>query len=330
MIPGLPDFPEVREVGLDLAASLGPFLRGLKPELSEHTFASLFLFRGAHRYRVSRWGELLLVLGHGYDGTPYAFPPLGEGDVEGAARAVGAHLAAQGVEPALFPVPRAVAEASFGGPEWEWRADRDQADYLYLREELATLPGQRFHKRKNRLAKFLREEGAGYRYEPLAAAHVPACRELAGGWCEVRCSRERPSTYQETEAAQEALTYREALGLTGAVILLGDRVRAFCLGEELNPETFVVHFEKTEPGLEGLAQAINRDFCLHGLGAYTYVNREQDLGDPGLRHAKEAYHPVRLVEKCRVRPTDPRGIGLEAGPGLRYHTPNPRLRGTPP
>jgi hypothetical protein len=80
------------------------------------------------------------------------------------------------------------------------------------------------------------------------------------------------------------------------------RVRAFCLGEELNPESFVVHFEKTEPGREGLAQIINRDFCLRGLCGYRFVNREQDLGDPGLRQAKEAYHPVLLTEKFRVRP----------------------------
>ncbi|MBE0617666.1 MAG: DUF2156 domain-containing protein, partial [Proteobacteria bacterium] len=68
------------------------------------------------------------------------------------------------------------------------------------------------------------------------------------------------------------------------------------------PETFVVHFEKAEPDREGLAQLINREFCLHGLHGYAYVNREQDLGDPGLRQAKESYNPVFLAAKYRVTP----------------------------
>jgi hypothetical protein len=30
------------------------------------------------------------------------------------------------------------------------------------------------------------------------------------------------------------------------------------------------------------------------------VNREQDLGDAGLRRSKESYHPVEFLKKFRV------------------------------
>jgi hypothetical protein len=270
--------------------------------LAEFTFANLFLFRKAHAYRVSRRGELLLITAKGYNGQPYAFPPLGDGDVEEAAQLLCRKLREEGVPPVLFPVPRALLERCFPASGWSWELDRDQADYVYSRDDLAQLPGKKYHKRRNRLLKFLREEVGEYAYEELRPEHVVGCRALAAGWCEIRCSAERPSTFLETAATLEALELHEGLGLRGAVILEQGRVRAFCLGEELNPETFVVHFEKVEPDREGLAQLINREFCLRGLPGYRFVNREQDLGDPGLRRAKEAYYPVLLTEKFRVQP----------------------------
>lgn len=297
----IPAFPEFREIRLDDAGEFRAVFQALEPEVAEYTFANLFLFRRAHEYGVSRLGGRLLVLGRSYRGEIYAFPPLGAGDIEADARVLCRHLAGRSARPALFPVSRAWAETSFSRG-WTVEEDRNQADYVYLVEELATLPGQKFHKKKNRLAKFLREEAGGYEYAELADEHEKDCLELARAWCGVRCSAERPSTFLETEAVEEAVRQRRALGLRGGVILLGGRVRAFCLGEHLNADTFVVHFEKAEPGREGLAQLINRDFCRNALQGYRFVNREQDLGDPGLRQAKESYHPARLVPKYRVWP----------------------------
>ena len=100
-----------------------------------------------------------------------------------------------------------------------------------------------------------------------------------------------------------ALDHREEMGLVGGVTLVKGQVAAYCLGEPLNSDTFVVHFEKTEPGRDGLAQVINRDYCRNALGEFAFVNREQDLGDEGLRQAKESYYPEFLAEKFRIVPT---------------------------
>ena len=76
----------------------------------------------------------------------------------------------------------------------------------------------------------------------------------------------------------------------GAIKMLG-RVVAFALGEKLNPQTMVVHVEKATPGIDGLYQLINNEFCAHEAREVAFVNREQDLGVPGLRKAKLSYHP---------------------------------------
>lgn len=73
----IPSFPRFRDIRLDDADEFHAALGPLEPELSEYSFANLFLFRRAHAYRVSRLDGMLAVVARGYGGEVYAFPPLG-------------------------------------------------------------------------------------------------------------------------------------------------------------------------------------------------------------------------------------------------------------
>ena len=92
------------------------------------------------------------------------------------------------------------------------------------------------------------------------------------------------------------------LGLEGVVAIVEGEVKGFVLGGRLNSDTSVCHFEKADPFLEGIYQLIGREFCRLLFTDCTYVNREQDLGEPNLRETKLSYHPVELIKKFRVRP----------------------------
>ncbi len=85
------------------------------------------------------------------------------------------------------------------------------------------------------------------------------------------------------------------------MIRLDGHVQAFTLGELLNDATLVVHIEKADPDIQGLYPLINQQFIQHYSQEVQAVNREQDLGEPGLRRAKESYYPHHLVEKARIR-----------------------------
>lgn len=71
----------------------------------------------------------------------------------------------------------------------------------------------------------------------------------------------------------------------------------FYSGNPLNSDTYVVHFEKAFPDMQGAYPMINQQFVLHACENYTYVNREEDTGDPGLRKAKMSYYPEILLKK---------------------------------
>ncbi len=85
------------------------------------------------------------------------------------------------------------------------------------------------------------------------------------------------------------------------MLLIQDKVEAFSLAELLNRETAVIHVEKANPEIPGLYPMINQEFCEKTWSHVLWINREQDLGEPGLRKAKESYFPDHLVDKFRIR-----------------------------
>ena len=93
----------------------------------------------------------------------------------------------------------------------------------------------------------------------------------------------------------------EILGFTGGVLYKGEEVVAFTIGEPLTKDTYVVHIEKAFSDIQGAYAMINKQYVLHEMEQYTYVNREEDEGVEGLRKAKESYYPVKMVEKYIAR-----------------------------
>ncbi|WP_298270088.1 DUF2156 domain-containing protein [Geobacter sp.] len=288
----IPAYPASRPLALADKPFLDAVFARLQPRVSELTFANLYLFRAPHAYRLTMVGDAVVVLGRGYDGAPYFLPPLSGAVTDAARTLLDAGMTLYGAEERF--VERHLADGGYRIEE-----DRDSFDYLYLRRELAELPGNRFHKKKNRISYF----AARHRYavEIYSEGHREGCLDLLQEWHRVRADMGSSSIDPETAATEESLTLAGPLGLEGVVVLVEGRVAAFALGERLNRETAVCHFEKGDPFMEGVAQLVDREFNRLLFTDCTWTNREQDLGVPGLRDAKLSYHPAELVRKFRVR-----------------------------
>ena len=89
-------------------------------------------------------------------------------------------------------------------------------------------------------------------------------------------------------------------GTLGGAILVDGAMVAYTVAEGLTNDTVVIHFEKGDTQYKGVYQPINQMFLANSAGRFSRVNREQDLGDPGLRKAKLSYHPVEFLQKYRV------------------------------
>ncbi len=174
--------------------------------------------------------------------------------------------------------------------------DRDVADYLYEYKTLSELKGKKLHGKRNHINRF-EENYPDYVYEIIGASNYKECIELAYNWEKDNNPDEAEDKRYERNIIEQALNNREQLGLIGGLIRVDGRVIAFTVGEAINDKCFVVHFEKAYADIQGAYPMINREFVRRQLKGYKYINREEDLGIPGLRHAKTSYQPVKLVEK---------------------------------
>jgi len=120
--------------------------------------------------------------------------------------------------------------------------------------------------------------------------------EVAEKWCKIRRCEDDMNLLSESEVVRESLVHFPVLKIDGGVILIDGKVEAFTLGELLNDQTAVVHIEKANPENPGLYAMINQQFCENRWRDLLYINREQDLGEPGLRKAKLSYYPDHFVE----------------------------------
>ncbi|MEZ6854023.1 DUF2156 domain-containing protein [Halodesulfovibrio aestuarii] len=177
--------------------------------------------------------------------------------------------------------------------------DRGQWDYIYDVQELGELRGKKFHKKKNLVNQF--KKNYTYTYEPMTADCVEAVLEMQEEWCMWRECEESQSLLAENDAIRRVLEQWDVIPtLIGGSIQVDGKVVAYTVAEAINDETVVIHFEKGKTDYKGIYQAINNFFLTDGGSRFTYVNREQDLDDEGLRKAKMSYNPSDFVKKFVV------------------------------
>ncbi|WP_373499157.1 DUF2156 domain-containing protein [Desulfococcus sp.] len=177
-------------------------------------------------------------------------------------------------------------------------AAEEHWDYLYSVKDLIELKGNRFHKKKNLLNQFLGKYD--HAYVPLSPDLIEKALAMQEDWCVWRDCESEETLSSENRAIARVLAYWEDLAdIFGGAILVDGEMAAFTVAERMNDETVLIHFEKGLTAFKGIYQAINQMFLAENSHLQR-VNREQDMGEEGLRKSKKSYHPVDFVRKYTV------------------------------
>ena len=287
---GLPIYPDLKPIDLSMRSILHPRLSLLPDGISEYTFAGLYLFRATYNYHVGVVDKNTLLIHGTKDHVSFFMLPCGVPDDDALLLELFERY------DQLKNVPESLLESRrerFERLGLSVVEDRDNFDYLYLRRDLAELTGKKFHKKRNHVNAFVNT----YRYQQCRL-HGPRIDDAMRVLNEWFATREDKTDYAATV---EALERYDELGLRGYIVYVDDTPAAFAIGEPLmKGRSFVVHFEKAHDGYRGIYQFVNKSFAATLPRHYTYINREQDLGDEGLRQAKMTYRPVGFVKKYRI------------------------------
>lgn len=268
---------------------------------SECSFVNLYLWgRG--------YGEIAEVNGYvvqfiKYGGVKYYAYPAGAGDLRPVLEALAADARSYGHPMRLLGVTeerRAELEQVWPGA-FSYEENRDAYDYLYDIDRLADLGGKKLQSKRNHCHRF-EQNHPDWRVEPVTADNLDRCREMAAVWFEQYDgeSSEAHDFRIEKIALDRAFDDFAGLGLEGLLLTDGGEILAFTMGNRILPDTFDVNFEKAYAAVQGSYPIINREFARYIRQTHPgvkYLNREDDMGLPGLRRAKESYHPDLLLVK---------------------------------
>lgn len=285
-----------KKITLDDVKILKPYLQA---QYRSCDFSVLGVFMWADRfgyeYAIEN-GILFMREKSRFEGTEYDYLlPLGEGSLTENIK----RLQALTPEPlTLSLVPEDALDELRQSFSFDAAEEPDIADYMYNAEDLAFLAGKKYSKKRNLIHQF-EKLYPDYRLVPITAENAKYIAECCRhGWSD---TPESELAAYENEHTREVLEDFAAYGCTGYELRCGKDIAAFCIGE-VRGDTLIVHIEKAMREYKGAFQMINMLFSrteLESCGV-KYINREDDVGDEGLRQAKQSYFPAYMLRKYRL------------------------------
>ena len=296
-----------KEININSKKELDPYFDIVDYEACEYCFATLYLWQ--HVYKTRYYiGEDFAVIMAENEGNTFSILPLATKErLPEVIDFVVKYFTKEGKKVCFRGVTKEVVQVlNENYPEqFEYTEERDLFDYVYDGESLRTLAGKKNQKKRNHLNYFLKEFEGRYEYKLLNEENFDECLELLKEWTLKKEENDEHDEGRDDEYIgikkifKDYELLKDKLKIAG--VYVDNKLEAFTIGELINPNMALVHIEKANPNIRGLYQYINQQFILNEFPEVEFVNREEDLGIPGLRKAKLSYHPVRFVEKYTVR-----------------------------
>ncbi|MBW1697862.1 MAG: DUF2156 domain-containing protein [Deltaproteobacteria bacterium] len=181
---------------------------------------------------------------------------------------------------------------------------KDFNDYIYRTEDLTTLKGNKYSKKRNLINQFKRNYliNGDVVMERMTPSVKSECLKFLDKWCDDRgCDIDEDVNLAcEKQALINTIENMQLLEVNGLILRRAGDIIAFGMAAHLTDEMGVLYFEKALSRLKGLYQYFDNLCAKHLLAGYTYINKESDMNIPGLARAKRSYHPVMIIKSYKL------------------------------
>lgn len=263
--------------------------------LSSHAFASLWLWRRQMGLRLYLEEEIFSVKAEGFGRNTWFFPC---GNEEKKRAFIRKH---QGEKDFALCYLREAdvrfLEENFPGI-FVIDAAPDASEYIYDRREMDVMAGGRFSNMRKQIKKLLRTYQV--RTERIDSHNLADAIKLLHGQ-PVPAHTPGYHFLRDDGIAEEALMYRENLGLFGVLVYLDGEPKSMAMGFALTPDTVDGCIERHGGDVSGISYLTQREFFLSSPVQYRLMNGEEDMGLPGLRTMKRHMVPSGKNEIWEAR-----------------------------
>jgi hypothetical protein len=277
-------------LSIDHQARFSSLCSNLQIPLSEYNFANLYLFRAVHQYHVLALNSTTpAIVGASYDHQTFLMPIFHPQEWAAWVRE------AQKLKvDFIYPIPEIwFDEIRLQGYPVSFQ-DGD-SDYLYESSSIKEYRGRHFDGQRNAIRQLLSDHEITV--ERLNSSTVSAASCVINDWAE---EDPTPQRLYEAQVCLEAAHLVDVLQLEGWIFRVDGQPKGLLIGSPLTHDTYCFHFEKAHRSFRGLPAYMFQTVARELDPKYHYLNWEQDLGDAGLRQAKESYRPLRKELKGRL------------------------------
>ena len=288
---------------LEQLPQLRPFFGYSGSRICDTTPGTVFIWRDMYQTEWAVYdGSLYFKVDYPGLGPTFTLP-LGGGRLEHFSQ-IAAYCCRRNMPISFYPVPKdELPRLQEFFPNSAAVAERDSFDYLYRAEDLKFFRGKKLGGQRNHVNKFLKTYG-NWLFRPVTPEDIPELKRFLDRYTS-RWDKGAATFHEDIRKTHEVLDNFRAYDLLGGMLLVDGSIVGFSLGEVIG-DTLFVHIEKADRDYEGCYQMLVAQYAQQFAGeGVSFLNREDDTGDPGLRTSKLSYHPVALLEKYTVTVDEP-------------------------
>jgi hypothetical protein len=266
----------------------------------DYTACSIYMWQDYYKCEYTIDENMLFIKNQLKDGSIAFSFPIGSGDLNKAFDKIEEYAKYYKIDLhyGFVPYEGLLELQNYYHERLTYTTTIDNSDYLYKTEDLIKLEGASYKNQRNRINKFVRTYG-DYDYHVIDKESIPLIKKYFAEYIIEHIDKGEMYDVENAKTL-DVLNHYQQFNLQGGYLTLSGEIIGFAIGEVVK-DTMYLHIEKALARISGAYQLLNNEFLVNTASPeIIYVNLEEDVGDAGLRMAKQSYKPIKMLDKYNI------------------------------